>query len=134
MSNVYYYTASAARDRGELDLYRAERDARRDTAAALVQGVRDNYDGHYMRSADIVAAAAAVGGLERVKLLLAAAVMQVPNYDVRVSGASRRWAATISGTESCIGGDGHPCWYVYTVYDIHHCLLDGIVDYIRANG
>lgn len=133
MSNVYYSTASAARERGELDLYRAETAAREATAIALAEAVRDNYDGYYLHTAEIVAAAAAVGGLERVKLLLAAAVLDVPAYDVRITGASRAWAASIEGTESCIGGDGHPRGYVYTVYDIHHCLLDGIVEYVRSN-
>ena len=102
---VYPYPAGHARERGELDVYRASFRANVSCKDAIEAAIRDNYHDNRLDVA-AVGQVAEQFGQERMLYVLAATVRHF-DYDGRISRDNKRWANTIPIYENKdgMGGD-----------------------------
>lgn len=100
---VYPYPADHARERGELNEYRASLRANVSCKDAIEAAIRDNYHDNRLDAA-AVGQVAEQFGQERMLYVLAATVRHF-DYDGRISQDNKRWANTIPVYESKDGMD-----------------------------
>lgn len=98
---VYPYPAGHARERGELDAYRASFRANVSCKDAIEAAIRDNYHDNRLDTA-AVGQVAEQFGQERMLYVLAATVRHF-DYDGRIAQDNKRWANTIPAYQN---GDG----------------------------
>jgi len=124
---IYYGSATAARDAGELDMYRASNAENRRTRDIIDAAISEYFDGCRLPAAALESILIQ-SSPERVALVLAA-TLDDKQYDGRFSSENRAWAAGIRRPE------GEPesirecrCWYVCRS---HSTILNGLVNQFR---
>lgn len=90
---LYQQSGICAREHGELDLYRASRQANVACKDAIEAAIRFNFDGMHLAPAAVKYVLEKFGP-ERVAYVLAATIQDRP-YDQRFSNDSRTWAESV---------------------------------------
>lgn len=121
MIPIYQQSSEYAREHGELEAFRASRQANIACRDAIDAAIRDGYDGMYLR-ADAKGVLAEFGP-ERVSYVLAA-TLQVKTWDERFSRSNQAWAASVPMFET----EDRRLTYIV---NSHSALLDGFVDMVR---
>lgn len=98
---LYKYPASYARDKGELDAYRASNQANTACKKAIEDAIHDHYADNCLGKGAVKQVADAFG-YERMLYVLANTVRQLSS-DGRISDDNKRWAATIPVFEDTDG-------------------------------
>ena len=101
---VYPYPAGHARERGELDVYRASFRANVSCKDAIEAAIREHYRDNRLDAGAAVRQVAEQFGQERMLYVLAATVRHF-DYDGRISRDNKRWANTIPVYENKDGMD-----------------------------
>ena len=118
---IYTQTAAYAKEHGELDSYRASRQANITCRDAIETAIRENYQDNHLGSEGARSILERFSA-ERVQYVLANTIQQ-KMHDGRISRSNKEWAATIpvypQGSE----------WFV--VNRAHPGLLDIFVSQIR---
>ena len=99
---VYPYPAGHARERGELNEYRASLHANVSCKEAIEAAIREHYWDNRLDAGAAVGQVAEQFGQERMLYVLAATVRHF-DYDGRISQDNKRWANTIPAYQN---GDG----------------------------
>ena len=101
---VYPYPAGHARERGELNEYRASLHANVSCKEAIEAAIREHYRDNRLDAGAAVGQVAEQFGQERMLYVLAATVRHF-DYDGRISQDNKRWANTIPVYENKDGMD-----------------------------
>lgn len=101
---VYPYPADHARERGELNEYRASLHANVSCKEAIEAAIREHYRDNRLDAGAAVGQVAEQFGQERMLYVLAATVRHF-DYDGRISQDNKRWANTIPVYENKDGMD-----------------------------
>ena len=101
---VYPYPAGHARERGELNEYRASLHANVSCKEAIEAAIREHYRDNRLDAGAAVRQVAEQFGQERMLYVLAATVRHF-DYDGRISRDNKRWANTIPVYENKDGMD-----------------------------
>ena len=99
---LYPYTAKEARERGELELWRANFRTNCACAGAIELAIRRDFDGMHL-GADCAKSVIDQYGYKRVGLVLAN-TLQEQSYDGRYHETNKKWSRTIFVPED------PPCW------------------------
>lgn len=118
---LYQQSGEYARDHGELDTFRASRQANVACKEAIEAAIRAGYDGMHL-TADAKGVLAEFGP-ERVTYVLAATV-QSKDWDERFSRSNKAWAANVPMFER------EDCRCSYIVH-IHSTVVDGFIGMVR---
>ena len=120
---MYPYTAKEARDRGELEVWRANFRTNCACAGAIELAIHRNFDGMYLKDG---CAKSVIDqyGYKRVGYVLAN-TLQLHAYDGRYHETNKRWSRTIFVPED--GGHRHTF-----LIGSHPAVLDGFVSDYRA--
>ena len=118
---LYPQSGEYAREHGELDAFRASRQANEACKDAIEAAIRDGFDGMYL-TADPKGVLAEFGP-ERVTYVLAA-TLQSKVWDQRFSRSNQEWAAAIPMFEP----ENHRFSYMV---NSHSAVLDGFVNKVR---
>ena len=120
---MYPYTAKEARDRGELELWRANFRTNCACAGAIELAIHRDFDGMYLKDG---CAKSVIDqyGYKRVGYVLAN-TLQLHAYDGRYHETNKRWSSTIFVPED--GGHRHTF-----LINSHPAILDGFVSNYRA--
>ena len=119
---LYPQSGTYAQEHGELDAFRASRQANVSCRDAIQSAIREGFDGMHL-SHDAAKDVLAEFGPERVAYVLAATV-QAKEDDLRFSQSNRQWAQTVPMFEP------KDRRYEYLV-DSHPAVLDGFIDLAR---
>ena len=120
---MYPYTAKEARERGELELWRANFRTNCACAGAIELAIRRDFDGMHLR-ADCAKSVIDQYGYKRVGFVLAN-TLQEQSYDGRYHETNKKWSRTIFVPED--GGHRHTF-----LINSHPAVLDGFVSEYRA--
>ena len=120
---MYPYTAKVARERGELELWRANFRTNCACAGAIELAIRRDFDGMHL-GADCVKSVIDQYGYKRVGFVLAN-TLQEQSYDGRYHETNKRWSRSIFVHED--GGHRHTF-----LINSHPAVLDGFVSEYRA--
>ena len=120
---MYPYTAKEARERGELELWRANFRTNCACAGAIELAIRRDFDGMHLR-ADCAKSVIDQYGYKRVGFVLAN-TLQEQSYDGRYHETNKKWSRTIFIPED--GGHRHTF-----LINSHPAVLDGFVSEYRA--
>ena len=118
---LYQHTGEYAREHGELDAFRASREANVACKEGIEAAIRAGYDGMHLH-ADVKGVLAEFGP-ERVAYVLAATI-QSKDWDERFSRANKAWAAVVPMFEQ----DHRRSPYIV---HIHSTVVDGFVSMAR---
>ena len=120
---MYPYTAKEARDRGELELWRANFRTNCACAGAIELAIHRDFDGMHLKDG---CAKSVIDqyGYKRVGFVLAN-TLQMQSYDGRYHETNKRWSRTIFVPED--GGHRHTF-----LINSHPAILDGFVSNYRA--
>lgn len=120
---MYPYTAKEARDRGELEVWRANFRTNCACAGAIELAIHRDFDGMYLKDG---CAKSVIDqyGYRRVGYVLAN-TLQLHAYDGRYHETNKRWSSTIFVPED--GGHRHTF-----LIGSHPAVLDGFVSDYRA--
>ena len=122
---IYYGTAAAAREAGQLDQYRSSAEELKRTRDAIDAAISAHFDGwHLDRAAlaDVLQACSA----EAVAIILAA-TLATRDHDGRFTQAGRTWAAGVRTPDACSAD--RACWYACRT---HSAILDGFITMFRT--
>lgn len=120
---MYPYTAKEARERGELELWRANFRTNCACAGAIELAIRRDFDGMHLW-ADCAKSVIDQYGYKRVGFVLAN-TLQEQSYDGRYHENNKKWSRTIFIPED--GGHRHTF-----LINSHPAVLDGFVSEYRA--
>ena len=120
---MYPYTAKEARERGELELWRANFRTNCACAGAIELAIRRDFDGMHL-GADCAKSVIDQYGYKRVGFVLAN-TLQEQSYDGRYHETNKRWSRSIFVHED--GGHRHTF-----LINSHPAVLDGFVSEYRA--
>lgn len=120
---MYPYTAKEARERGELELWRANFRTNCACAGAIELAIRRDFDGMHLR-ADCAKSVIDQYGYKRVGFVLAN-TLQEQSYDGRYHETNKQWSRSIFVPED--GGHRHTF-----LINSHPAVLDGFVSEYRA--
>ena len=120
---MYPYTAKEARERGELELWRANFRTNCACAGAIELAIRKGFDGMHLW-ADCAKSVIDQYGYKRVGFVLAN-TLQEQSYDGRYHETNKKWSRTIFIPED--GGHRHTF-----LINSHPAVLDGFVSEYRA--
>ena len=120
---MYPYTAKVARERGELELWRANFRTNCACAGAIELAIRRDFDGMHL-GADCVKSVIDQYGYKRVGFVLAN-TLQEQSYDGRYHETNKQWSRSIFVPED--GGHRHTF-----LINSHPAVLDGFVSEYRA--
>lgn len=124
--SVYRYSASYAKEHGEMAEYRASMQMNISCRYAVEKAVNENFDG--MRLGQGAAEPVVVEyGAERVAYVLAASVL-LKEYDDRFSRENKNWAHTVPIFKDK-AFDGQECWPFAA--ESHPAVLDGFIRLAR---
>lgn len=118
---IYPHTGEYAKEHGELDAFRASRQANVACKEAIEAAIQAGYDG--MRLKADVKGVLAEFGPERVSYVLAATI-QSKDWDERFSRSNKAWAAAVPMFEQ----EHHRSPYIV---HSHSVLVDGFVSMVR---
>ena len=118
---LYQQSGQYAREHGELDAFRASRQANETCKEAIEAAIHEGYDGMYL-TADAKGVLAEFGP-ERVTYVLAATI-QSKDWDERFSRSNKVWAAAVPMFEQ----ENRRSSYII---NSHSTLLDGFVGMVR---
>ena len=120
---MYPYTAKEARDRGELEVWRANFRTNCACAGAIELAIHRDFDGMYLKDG---CAKSVIDqyGYRRVGYVLAN-TLQMQSYDGRYHETNKKWSRTIFVPED--GGHRHTF-----LINSHPAILDGFVSNYRA--
>lgn len=99
---VYRNTLGYAEEHGELDEYRASRKLDKECSQAVVDAIRQNYDGKHLNK-EAVKPIVEEYGSERLAFVLANTLQQLP-WDGRFSRDNKAWAAEFRIPEDMVHG------------------------------
>ena len=120
---LYPYTAKEARERGELELWRANFRTNCACAGAIELAIRKGFDGMHLWT-DCAKSVIDQYGYKRVGFVLAN-TLQEQSYDGRYHENNKKWSRTIFIPED--GGHRHTF-----LINSHPAVLDGFVSEYRA--
>ena len=120
---MYPYTAKEARERGELELWRANFRTNCACAGAIELAIRKGFDGMHLWT-DCAKSVIDQYGYKRVGFVLAN-TLQEQSYDGRYHENNKKWSRTIFIPED--GGHRHTF-----LINSHPAVLDGFVSEYRA--
>ena len=120
---MYPYTAKVARERSELELWRANFRTNCACAGAIELAIRRDFDGMHL-GADCAKSVIDQYGYKRVGFVLAN-TLQEQSYDGRYHETNKQWSRTIFVPED--GGHRHTF-----LINSHPAVLDGFVSEYRA--
>lgn len=124
---IYYKSPEAARDAGELDMYRESIAENRRTRKAIDDAIAARFDGVRLPEEtlrDVMAACDA----DRIALVLAVTVRD-RDHDGRFSAENKAWAAGIQIPEDA-PDSASASWYICRS---HSAILDGFIDMFRRD-
>ena len=108
---VYRETANYAYEAGELDAYRASRDANMACRDAIEAAISNNYSNNRLASESAVESVLEQFSPERVQYVLAGTIQQM-DHDGRIHQSLKDWAKEVEicpdSSECCIVGKAHP--------------------------
>lgn len=119
--SLYRQSGEYAREHGELDAFRASRQANVACKEAIEAAIRAGFDGMHL-TADAKGVLAEFGP-ERVTYVLAATI-QSKDWDERFSRSNKAWAAAVPMFER----EDRRCSYIV---NIHSTVVDGFVSMVR---
>ena len=123
---VYKDSPAAARERNELDAYRASSAANRACAKAIAETIKENWNGSGLKEGCAKPVMDAYGA-DRLAFVLANTV-QLRTYDTRFSKDNRAWAQmALAGADAVIPDDRRSAWEI----DTHTILLNDFVQQAR---
>ena len=123
---VYKDSPAAARERNELDAYRASSAANHACAKAIAEAIRENWTGSRLKDGCVQPVMDAFG-MDRLAFVLANTV-QLRAYDSRFSKDNRAWAQmALAGADVVIPDDRRNAWKI----DTHTILLNDFVQQAR---
>ena len=120
---LYPYTAKEARERGELELWRANFRTNCACAGAIELAIRRGFDGMHL-GADCAKSVIDQYGYKRVGFVLAN-TLQEQSYDGRYHETNKQWSRSVFVPED--GGHRHTF-----LINSHPAVLDGFVSEYRA--
>lgn len=120
---MYPYTAKEARDRGELEVWRANFRSNCACAGAIELAIHRDFDGMHLKEG-CAESVIEQYGYKRVGYVLAN-TLQMQSYDGRYHETNKRWSRTIFVPED--GGHRHTF-----LINSHPAILDGFVSNYRA--
>ena len=123
---VYRHTFSYADDHGELDEYRASRKLDKECSQAVVDAIRQNYDGKHLNK-EAVKPIVEEYGSERLVFVLANTLQQLP-WDGRFSRDNKAWAAEFRIPEDMVHGRDRRSELIVRS---HPTVLDGFTNVFR---
>ena len=123
---VYRHTFSYADDHGELDEYRASRKLDKECSQAVVDAIRQNYDGKHLNK-EAVKPIVEEYGSERLVFVLANTLQQLP-WDGRFSRDNKAWAAEFRIPEDMVHGRDRRSELIVRS---HPTVLDGFINVFR---
>ncbi len=118
---VYKFSATYARENGELEQYRASRKANIDCKTAIETAIAEHYRNNILGS-EAVHQVVEQFGYDRTLYVLANTIQQ-KDWDGRFSHDNKKWAATIPVYEDK-GGGGDDRRVAFVVDRSHSCLTD----------
>ena len=108
---VYRETANYAYEAGEMDAYRASRDANMACRDAIEAAISNNYSNNRLASESAVESVLEQFSPERVQYVLAGTIQQM-DHDGRIHQSLKDWAKEVEicpdSSEYCIVGKAHP--------------------------
>ena len=119
---MYPYTAKEARERGELEQWRANYRANCACAGAIELVIRESFDGMHLKE-DCAKRVIDHYGYKRTAFVLAN-TLQIQSYDERYHPSNRRWSQSIHIREDI----GHRESFVING---HSAIIDGFVRLFR---
>ena len=123
---VYKDSPAAARERNELDAYRASSVANRACVKAIAETIKENWNGNRLKDGCVQPVMDAFG-MDRLAFVLANTV-QFRAYDTRFSKDNRAWAQmALAGADVVISDDRRSAWEI----DTHTILLNGFTEQAR---
>ena len=123
---VYKDSPAAAREKNELDAYRASSAANRACAKAIKETINENWTGSRLKEGCVQPVMDAFG-MDRLAFVLANTV-QLRAYDSRFSKDNRAWAQmALAGADVVIPDDRRSAWKI----DTHTILLNDFVQQAR---
>ncbi len=125
---VYRHTFSYADDHGELDEYRESRKLDKECSQAVVDAIRQNYDGKHLNK-EAVKPVVEEYGLERLAFVLANTLQQLP-WDGRFSRDNKAWAAEFHIPEDMVHGRDRNSEFIISS---HPAVLDGFINVFRRD-
>ena len=125
---VYHHTFSYADDHGELDGYRASRKLDKECSQAVVDAIRQNYDGKHLNK-EAVKPVVEEYGSERLAFVLANTLQQLP-WDGRFSRDNKAWAAEFHIPEDMVHGRDRNSEFIISS---HPTVLDGFINVFRRD-
>ena len=125
---VYRHTFSYADDHGELDEYRESRKLDKECSQAVVDAIRQNYDGKHLNK-EAVKPVVEEYGSERLAFVLANTLQQLP-WDGRFSRDNKAWAAEFHIPEDMVHGRDRNSEFIISS---HPTVLDGFINVFRRD-
>lgn len=123
---VYKDSSAAAREKNELDAFRASNHANQACAKAIAETIRENWNGSRLKEGCVQPVMDAFGA-DRLTFVLANTV-QLRAYDTRFSKQNREWAQmALAGADAVIPDDRRSAWEI----DTHTLLLNDFVQQAR---
>ncbi len=125
---VYRNTLGYAEEHGELDKYRASRKLDKECSQAVVDAIRQNYDGKHLNK-EAVKPVVEEYGSERLAFVLANTLQQLP-WDGRFSRDNKAWAAEFRIPEDMVHGRDRNSELIISS---HPTVLDGFINVFRRD-
>ena len=125
---VYRHTFSYADDHGELDEYWESRKLDKECSQAVVDTIRQNYDGKHLNK-EAVKPVVEEYGSERLAFVLANTLQQLP-WDGRFSRDNKSWAAEFYIPEDMLHGRDRNSELIVSS---HPTVLDGFINVFRRD-
>ncbi len=125
---VYRNTLGYAEEHGELDEYRASRKFDKECSQAVVDAIRQNYDGKHLNK-EAVKPIVEEYGSERLAFVLANTLQQLP-WDGRFSRDNKAWAAEFRIPEDMVHGRDRNSELIVSS---HLTVLDGFINVFRRD-
>lgn len=125
---VYRNTLGYAEEHGELEEYRASRKLDKECSQAVVEAIRQNYDGKHLNK-EAVKPVVEEYGSERLAFVLANTLQQLP-WDGRFSRDNKSWAAEFHIPEDMVHGRDRNSEFIISS---HPTVLDGFINVFRRD-
>ena len=104
---IYDGTAREAKEQGELDKFKASRQADSDCRDAIENAIARNYDGSRLNTKAAIAEVREQFGEKRLTRVTASLIVNRP-HDGRISPENRAWADKKAGSKEIGSGHTHP--------------------------
>lgn len=122
---VYPHSIEHARERGELEQFRASHQALLACKSAIEAAISHHFDGMHLERLAVTDVLKRFGS-QRVTIVLAATI-QDKHWDGRFSASNKQWAESVSLPDSILGNDRRSNYVVVS----HPTVLNGYVNIAR---